>query len=188
MPLDPDDIDTLRLACAHIYDAWMQDNLQPGRGETEWPGPEQKEMVHQVREEWMDITGLPLGELSWKRARIIREWIRYRKKTEEQKAVVRNSEQRTLFPDPQGGVYFWEELDTGNIKIGYTSGPFDKRERSMKGNNSSPVRLRGWMPGTKQHERALHITFAGYRIFPNREWFRPNKQLFDFIKANSTCN
>jgi hypothetical protein len=186
MPLDPLDIDVLRMACAHIYDAWEASNLQPGRGETEWPGPEQRIMVEKVLEEWMDLTQLPLGEFPWDHGRIVREWIGYRKMDKDKKAALKQQEQLTLFSDNQGIVYFWQEQDTGHIKIGWTGGSFEKRERSMKGSNSSELKLLGSMSGSKQHERSLHITFAGYRIHPDREWFRPHRTLLDFITKHCT--
>lgn len=85
-------------------------------------------------------------------------------------------------------IYFLqaENSEDDRIKIGHTS---DYRGR-LSGLSAEYGRLNllGVMEGSRKVEKALHLQFINSRIDPRREWFRPTKDLLDFIEANTTLS
>lgn len=85
-------------------------------------------------------------------------------------------------------IYFLqaEDSEDGRIKIGHTS-DYHGRLNGLSAEYGK-LKLLGVMDGSRLVEKALHLQFVDSRIDPRREWFRPTKDLLDFIEANSTLS
>jgi len=68
-------------------------------------------------------------------------------------------------------VYVIQAGDDGPVKIGYTSGPAEKRLRGLQTGNPYKLRILKVFDGDERHESELHRRFAGHRI--RGEWFDP---------------
>jgi hypothetical protein len=80
-------------------------------------------------------------------------------------------------------IYFI--TDTINIKIGYTKNSIEKRLKQLQTSNSNTLYLLGWIDGDMDFEKRLHSLFASSRIRSNGEWFKPTKDLIDYINLNN---
>jgi excisionase family DNA binding protein len=80
-----------------------------------------------------------------------------------------------------GHVYFIQENNSGAIKIGWSSN-IKKRLIAMQTYNASQLKLLGAFNGTSEDEKRTQENFAKYRI--KGEWFRPEKELMDFIEKH----
>lgn len=75
------------------------------------------------------------------------------------------------------------------IKIGYTKGSIEKRIAQLNTGSPNKIYKLGWMEGTKEKEKELHIMFSAYRIRSNGEWFLGTKEIIDYInKVNQEPN
>ena len=81
----------------------------------------------------------------------------------------------------EGTIYFVKSEKTHEIKIGFTSGPVEKRLRSLQTAHPSELNLLATIPGTSDHERSLHQKFANIRL--KGEWFEPHPDLLAFISV-----
>jgi len=83
-------------------------------------------------------------------------------------------------PEIPGGprVYFVQAGEGGPIKIG-TSDKVPDRIAKLQTANPHKLSLLGTVAGDEEIERALHARFASIRL--EGEWFRPGRELLDFI-------
>lgn len=84
-------------------------------------------------------------------------------------------------PGPKTRVYFIRAVESGKIKIGFTS-KLPERFTSIMTSCPEPVELLGSIAGTLADEQALHVRFAHIRHVG--EWFRGEHDLLDFIREN----
>jgi hypothetical protein len=77
----------------------------------------------------------------------------------------------------QPGVYFIQ-AERGEIKIGYSSRPYD-RLRALQTNTISELRMLKVIEGAQSLEKELHERFKQHRV--RGEWFNPHKELLAFI-------
>lgn len=75
-----------------------------------------------------------------------------------------------------GSIYFITCLDTGRVKIGYTSGSPEKRLKALQTGSPTILRMLAMYPGTVVEERILHERFGDCRL--HGEWFQPNDFMF----------
>ncbi len=77
-------------------------------------------------------------------------------------------------------IYFIQESETLNIKIGYT-GADDSATRlsSLQVGNSQRLRLLGTAPGDRADERRLHDRFAWCHV--SGEWFSESYEILSYI-------
>jgi hypothetical protein len=96
---------------------------------------------------------------------------------------MRKREQREAKGDGVSGgkVYFIRCGDS--IKIGFSKNPWSRLSSLKTGSPGNP-QLLGYMPGSLDDERAAHEKFAHLR--ENREWFRAEPDLLDFIATVAT--
>jgi len=76
-------------------------------------------------------------------------------------------------------VYFVQESNSGNIKIGYTGGDVKSRIDSLKTGNSNNLELVCAVDGGRELECALHILFKKDNI--RGEWFKATDELIEVI-------
>ena len=85
-------------------------------------------------------------------------------------------------------IYFIQEGDNGPIKIGISRDP-ENRVRAIQVSCSKTTKLLCSVLGTVEKESALHEQFKNIRL--HGEWFKPSKELVDFIaklkSAEGTC-
>lgn len=163
--------------------------MRPGREELVRPGPQQEELVLQIKLEWARVTGEPMGDFPWRDGQTIRTYIEYRKECKEGKhKTCKELSGTSVIPfsptSRDGYVYFIENTESGNIKIGWAKSDPEKRRRTLQTGNDSELRLLGWIPGSKRHEGGLHLEFAKYRIRRDAEWFETSRRLREYIKEH----
>jgi hypothetical protein len=79
------------------------------------------------------------------------------------------------------GVYFVQAGSScGPIKIGF-SDDVGKRVAGLQTGNPELLTLLLVVPGTMETESSLHNRFASARIRQSGEWFRPTRQLLEFV-------
>jgi hypothetical protein len=71
--------------------------------------------------------------------------------------------------DPFGKVYFAQEEQSGNIKIGFTTKTPEKRINQFRGMNHGRIVLLMSVQAPRSFETQLHQLFAPFRL--NGEWF-----------------
>jgi len=76
-----------------------------------------------------------------------------------------------------GMVYFLVSLDL--IKVGFTSGPVQRRLKTIQRMSAAPVSLLHTFPGSRHVEATLHERFASLRS--HGEWFRAEDPLMSFV-------
>lgn len=76
-------------------------------------------------------------------------------------------------------IYFIQEEDTKNVKIGYTK-DIESRFKGIQACNSSELHLMGVVQGDITAERRLHKKFDKHRI--RNEWFKFSDDLKEYIK------
>lgn len=82
-------------------------------------------------------------------------------------------------------VYFLQNGEYGNIKIGYAK-DVDARQKQLQCASSKQLLLRASIPGTRDTEARLHQHFKVYKIDGGgEEWYSPNEELMNFIRAYS---
>ena len=59
----------------------------------------------------------------------------------------------------EGFIYFIIEIDTLNIKIGFTEFHPNIRLKSLQTGNSSKLELIGYIDGDKSYEKEIHSNF-----------------------------
>jgi len=79
-------------------------------------------------------------------------------------------------------VYFIQEEESGNIKIGFSETHPKGRLKDFQTGNSNKLILQGYTEGTPQDESNLHQEFSEERIRNENEWFEPSPRLKDRIK------
>lgn len=79
----------------------------------------------------------------------------------------------------EGLVYFVQSEKTYAIKIGFTSGPVEKRISSLQTTHPYKLHLLAAIPGNREYEKSLHERFSLFRL--NGEWFQAHPDLLDFI-------
>lgn len=82
-------------------------------------------------------------------------------------------------------VYFLENVDTGAIKIGYTT-LLNQRIADIQSVYGIRLRLLATIPGGYDEEVQLHEQFHNHRLKRRRggqfsEWFAPAPELLDYI-------
>lgn len=82
---------------------------------------------------------------------------------------------------PNSKVYFLDAEDA--IKIGTSTNP-DLRLKELQTSHYKTLKLIGVMPGGRNTETALHQMFLRHTILG--EWFKPVKEIKDFVTANCT--
>ena len=86
-----------------------------------------------------------------------------------------------------GFVYFIEEEETRNIKIGFSEKHPEGRLKDFQTGNSNKLNLIGYIEGTYEEETILHQEFSEYRI--RNEWFesysRIEKRIKDMLEESS---
>ena len=80
-----------------------------------------------------------------------------------------------------GFVYFIEEEERSRIKIGYSEKHPIQRLKSFQTGNSNKLNLMGYIEGTKEDEKNLHLEFSKERIRGEHEWFESSKILINKI-------
>lgn len=78
-------------------------------------------------------------------------------------------------------IYFIQSGQDGAIKIGYTNGDPSSRLKALQTATPSELRLLHYIPGTLNFEASLHAKFNNESL--GREWFRPSKELMDYIES-----
>jgi hypothetical protein len=86
---------------------------------------------------------------------------------------------RTRKEKPTDKLYFVEEKNTGNIKIGRTSRPIEERMITLQTANSSALALLKCVPASPVEEVRLHARFRAAKV--RGEWFRPTPELLAYI-------
>lgn len=90
----------------------------------------------------------------------------------------------SLLKGKNGIVYFVEDVETGLIKIGFTTRSVERRIADFDG--QSPVnreyKVLALMNAQKEKEHQLHRQFSEERISRKKEWFRPSQSLTSYIK------
>jgi hypothetical protein len=81
-----------------------------------------------------------------------------------------------------GHVYFIQDTASLAIKIGFTTN-INKRRSALQISHAAPLKLLGMLPGSQVDELRLHEQFATLRL--TGEWFRPERELLDFITSNA---
>jgi len=77
-------------------------------------------------------------------------------------------------------IYFIQENDTGNIKIGYTASKCaDSRLKALQTGNPERLTVLATFQGDERAERWMHAEFSQFRVAG--EWFRPAAPLIKFI-------
>lgn len=78
-------------------------------------------------------------------------------------------------------IYFFKEIETGNIKIGVTKSPKTLLQRIQSANtlNSGHVCVVGLTDGSFKEEKTLHRLFNEYRL--KNEWFSAEENLIEYI-------
>lgn len=185
MAINPYSKEALRQCCAHLYHTLRDMNLQPAREDLVRPGARVDELVGQTQQIWLDAFGQNPTSWPWNDGFVVQTYIDYRKLTERKKQEILNmSGNLPLFTVEKGFVYFIRS-EAGNIKIGWTDKEPHERLKALQTGSDGELTLAGWMDGTVNNERALHIKFAPYRIRRNGEWFRPAPELLEFIRKLS---
>ena len=81
-----------------------------------------------------------------------------------------------------GFVYFIQEEETGNIKIGFSEKHPKGRLNDFQTGNSNKLILLGYIDGTIQDESNLHKEFSQERIRRGKEWFKSSPRLKNRIE------
>lgn len=81
-----------------------------------------------------------------------------------------------------GFVYFIQEEETDNIKIGFSEKHPKGRLKEFQTGNSNKLILLGYIEGTPQDESNLHQEFYEERIRNENEWFKPSHRMKERIK------
>jgi len=79
---------------------------------------------------------------------------------------------------PCSVVYFAEDTQTNNIKIGFTSN-LPQRLRKLKNANHTKIRLLAVVPGNNKLEQALHDKFQSCQV--QGEWYKQTAELNFYI-------
>lgn len=80
-------------------------------------------------------------------------------------------------------IYFIQAGNGGPIKIGYTYSALGQRISAIQTSCPFKIKLIGICTGDKFKENYLHRIFGHHNI--RGEWFRPTREILDFIKTNS---
>ena len=81
-----------------------------------------------------------------------------------------------------GFVYFIQEEESGNIKIGFSEKHPKGRLKDFQTGNSNKLTLLGYIEGTFKDESNLHKEFSKERIRKGNEWFESSPRLKERIK------
>lgn len=76
-------------------------------------------------------------------------------------------------------IYFIRAGDSGNIKIGYTSGSAQNRMRQLQTGNIFDLELLGTIPGEMRDEKSMHEVLSDYSL--RGEWFRPDPEFIELV-------
>lgn len=82
------------------------------------------------------------------------------------------------FPANNGWVYFIRAVQTGRIKIGFSSSP-ERRLKELEYGCPEDLELVTKIPGSFFREHDLHRQFAAHRA--RGEWFEPAPELLAYI-------
>ena len=78
-------------------------------------------------------------------------------------------------------IYFVQEEENNNIKIGVSVNPVQRLQELQTGNSNKLIMI-GFIEGGADEENNIHREFAEERIRENGEWFRPSERLTNYIK------
>lgn len=82
----------------------------------------------------------------------------------------------------RGCLYAARGVDTGRIKIGYSSNP-SRRMRALKSEAGEPVELIGVScAASKSQEYWTHLNYDPYSIEGLGEWYRPTPEILDLVE------
>ena len=81
-----------------------------------------------------------------------------------------------------GFIYFIQEEESGNIKIGFSEKHPKGRLKDFQTGNSNKLILLGYIEGTYEDEYNLHQEFSEERIREENEWFESSPRLVNRIK------
>lgn len=82
-----------------------------------------------------------------------------------------------------GKIYFISDCE--NIKIGFTKSNVEKRLKQLQTGCVKKLYILGYITGNIDDEKKLHTMFGASRIRCNGEWFRPTKDLLDYINQHN---
>ena len=88
---------------------------------------------------------------------------------------------RNNLSNRKGKIYFF--TDGKFIKIGFTSDSLDKRLKQLNTGSTFQLYSLGYIEGTLEKERELHVKFAKMRVRFNGEWFEPKPELLNYINT-----
>ena len=78
-----------------------------------------------------------------------------------------------------GFVYFIQEEESGNIKIGFSEKHPKGRLKDFQTGNSNKLILLGYIEGTYEDESNLHREFHEERLRNENEWFKKLDRLIN---------
>lgn len=78
-----------------------------------------------------------------------------------------------------GKIYYIVCTETKRLKIGYTSGPVNKRLRALQTGSAGLLSLIAVHSGTLEKEQELHDQFSSSRL--HGEWFEMTEELLQHI-------
>jgi hypothetical protein len=82
------------------------------------------------------------------------------------------------------GVYFFQNGDFPQVKIGWTKDRPEERMKQLQTGNPNKLYLIGLYPTDKKEmEKILHDRFKKYRIDPCGEWFYLSGDLEEYIES-----
>lgn len=79
-------------------------------------------------------------------------------------------------------IYFLRAKDSGNIKIGYSTNP-EQRKAGLQSAHYEELEFVGLMDGTIDDETVIKRRFAKHKI--RGEWYSPHQEILDFIATNA---
>lgn len=84
-------------------------------------------------------------------------------------------------PAKAGIVYVATDME-GRVKIGFTSGPLERRMRQLSSAVGYHMFCLAGFPGTRKEEGLLHERFARWRL--QGEWFSDCAEIRDWVAKN----
>lgn len=121
---------------------------------------------------WLRRQGFPVGTATWD----LRPWSIEQPRPELPRRTGRTG---------TGYVYFVRGMDSGRIKIGFSSSRPIHRIASFRTGSPEQLEILGYIKQSEtMNERILHERFAETRL--HREWFAPSDALLAFIRENAT--
>ncbi len=79
-------------------------------------------------------------------------------------------------------IYFIRGKESGNIKIGYSADP-EQRKSNLQTANYEELEFIGIMDGSLEDEARIQKMFSAFNI--RGEWYNPAKEVVDFAERNA---